>query len=64
MQVDNELFLLRRESTTLEVRPQVVDPTETTALPTALQAGISGDVAPTTLAIVEHVAHQLVVLFR
>jgi hypothetical protein len=63
VQMDDEGFFLGREGTSLEVRPQVINPTKATALPTPLQAGISSDITPTTLSIVEHVTHELVVLF-
>lgn len=64
VQMDDQLFLLRGEGTTLEVWSEVVDPTESTALPTPLQAGIPGHIAPTPLPICYHVVHQLVILLR
>lgn len=62
--MDDQLFFLRGEGTTLEVRSEVVDPTESTALPASLQAGIPGHIAPTPLPICYHVVHQLVILLR
>ena len=62
--MDDEVFLLGSESSALEVRPEVVDPPQTTAFPAALQAGISRHITPTALPVAEHVLHQLVVLFR
>lgn len=62
MQVDDELLFLGGESPALKIGPQVVDPPEPAALAAPLQPRIPGDVAPASLAIAEHVAHQLVIL--
>jgi hypothetical protein len=64
VQMDDEGFFLGREGASLKVRPQVINPTKATALPAPLEAGISGDITPTTLSVVEHVIHELVILLR
>lgn len=63
VQMDDESFFLRREGAALKVRPQVINPTKATAFPTSLQASISCNITPTTLSIVDHVAHELIILF-
>lgn len=62
--MDDEVFFLGRKGASLEVWPQVVDPTKPATLATPLKAGISGHVTPAALAVVEHVPHQLLVFFR
>lgn len=64
MQVDDKLFLLWREGTTLEIGPEIVDPSKTAALAAPLQAGISRDVAPRSLSVAQHVSHQPLILLR
>lgn len=64
MKMDDKVFLLRRKRTTLEVRPQVVDPTKTTTLSTPLETRVSSNVSPTPLSIAQHVSHQLLVFLR
>lgn len=59
--MDYKLFFLRRKSTSLKIRPQVIDPAKATALATSLQPSISSNITPTTLAIFEHVVHELVI---
>lgn len=61
--MDDEFFFLGGKGASFQVRPQVVDPTQPATLATPLQASISGYIAPAALAIVDHVAHQLVILF-
>lgn len=53
--MDDEVFFLGGEGAALEVRPQVIDPTEAAALATALKASITSHIAPAALAVIEHV---------
>lgn len=37
MEIENRLFLLRRELSSLDIRPQVIRPPQSAALPTSIQ---------------------------
>ena len=64
MEFNDEVFLLLRERTSLEVRPQVVYPPQPAALATSLEPCEFRDRAPAAMAVFGYVIHELLVLLR
>lgn len=66
MEINNKVLLNRTKRTPFKIRPQVVNPTETTTLSTPLQSCIFCYITPTpsVFTIPIHVFLQLLVFFR
>ena len=64
MKLDDGLLFRVGEFPELEVRAEVVGPPEPAALPTSLKAGVLGNEAPVTGAMLCNVGRELVIFFR
>lgn len=62
MQINNKLLFIFIEEASLQVRPKVIRPAESTTLAAAAEAGELGDGTPATLAVSENKIDQFFVL--
>lgn len=62
--MNDEIFLLWRKCAALEIRSQVINPTETTAFTTSLKTSIPSNVTPAPLSLSYHVPQKLFIFLR
>lgn len=64
MELNDEVFFLLRECTSLEVRPQIVYPPQPAALAASLEPCKFRNRTPAAMAMLGYVIHELLILLR